>query len=241
MSAILAIDNLVAGYHRDLPIVHGASLDVAPGEVVVLLGPNGAGKSTLMKAVAGLTPTFSGTVSLDGRSVEGQSAEALTAAGLGFVPQLQNVFVTLTVDDNLRAGAYSLPRATARKRIREAYERFPDLAVRRRNLGGQLSGGQRQMLAVARALILTPRILLLDEPSAGLSPKMAQQIFASVREIAASGVAILMVEQNVRAGLSAADRAVVLAEGRVALAGPAAGLNEDPRLKTIFLGGEVAA
>jgi branched-chain amino acid transport system ATP-binding protein len=237
----LAVDALVAGYHRDLPIVRGASLSVSAGEAVVLLGPNGAGKSTLMKAVAGLVATFSGRVALAGTDITGAAADDLAGMGLGYVPQVQNVFTTLTIEENLRAGAFRLAPAQARQRITEAYERFPDLAAKRRARGGDLSGGQRQMLAIARALILAPRVLLLDEPSAGLSPKIAAEIFAAVRTIAAAGVAVLMVEQNVKAGLAACDRGIVLVEGRIALEGPAAALAVDPRLRTAFMGGSEAA
>ncbi len=237
----LSVEALSAGYHRDLPIVRGAALAVAAGEVVALLGPNGAGKSTLMKAIAGLVGIFSGQVTLSGVSVAGVAAEDLAAAGLGYVPQLQNVFTGLTVDENLRAGAHRLRGALARERIGEAYHRFPDLVQRRRAYGGELSGGQRQMLAIARALIMHPRVLLLDEPSAGLSPKITGEIFSAVRAIAAEGVAVLMVEQNVKAGLAAADRGIVLVEGRVAMAGPAKALADDPELRTVFMGGRVAA
>ncbi len=237
---LLEIRGLVAGYHRDLPIVDRASLSVGAGEVVALLGPNGAGKSTLMKAVCGLVLVIGGSIRIDGRELVGLPTHAAIAGGIGYVPQVQNVFVTLTVEENLRAGGFAEPRAV-RERIAEAYRRFPLLADKRRNLGGELSGGQRQVLAIARALMTRPRLLLLDEPSAGLAPRAAQDVFAAVHGIAAAGVGVLMVEQNVKAGLGAADRGIVLVQGRPVLAGPAAALGKDPRLARAFLGEAVDA
>jgi branched-chain amino acid transport system ATP-binding protein len=238
--ALLDVQGLSAGYHRDLPIVADASLSVAAGEVLVLLGPNGAGKSTLMKAVCGLVLVMGGSIRLDGSELTGMPAHRVIEAGIGYVPQVQNVFATLTVEENLRAGGYSQPSAS-RERIADAYARFPMLAEKRRALGGELSGGQRQILAIARALMTRPRLLLLDEPSAGLSPVALQEIFASVRQIASGGVGVMMVEQNVKAGLAAADRGVVLVQGTVALEGTAAALASDPRLSRAFLGEKVAA
>ena len=237
---LLEIRDLVAGYHRDLPIVGGASLSVVSGEVVALLGPNGAGKSTLMKAVCGLVRIMGGSIRLAGRDLVGLPTHATIAAGIGYVPQVQNVFVTLTVEENLRAGGFAEPRAT-RDRLAETYGRFPLLAEKRRNLGGELSGGQRQVLAIARALMTGPRLLLLDEPSAGLAPKAGQEVFQTVRGIAANGVGVLMVEQNVKAGLAAADRGIVLVQGRPVLEGPAATLGSDARLARAFLGHAVDA
>ncbi|HJQ57377.1 MAG TPA: ABC transporter ATP-binding protein [Vineibacter sp.] len=241
MSApLLDIAGLVAGYHRDLPIVDGVSLSVAPGEVVALLGPNGAGKSTLMKAVCGLVRVMSGAISLDGRALTGLPTHDVIAAGVGYVPQVQNVFVSLSVEDNLRAGGFGQPRAVA-SRLAELYARFPLLADKRRSLGGELSGGQRQIVAIARALMTRPRLLLLDEPSAGLAPIAAREVFEAVRGIAAGGVGVLMIEQNVKAGLAASDRGLVLVQGAVVLQGPAADLAADPRLARAFLGERVDA
>ena len=237
---LLEVEALVAGYHRDLPIVVGTSLRVDAGEVLALLGPNGAGKSTLMKAVCGLVLVIGGSIRLAGHELAGTPAHAVIDAGVGYVPQVQNVFATLTVEENLRAGGYSRPRQT-RDRIAEAYARFPMLAEKRRALGGELSGGQRQVLAIARALMTGPKLLLLDEPSAGLSPVALQEIFAGVRRIAEAGVGVMMVEQNVKAGLAAADRAVVLVQGRVVLEGAAAAIATDPRLPRAFLGEQVEA
>lgn len=232
---LLSANDMVAGYLPDLPIVHGVSLVVAAGEILVVLGPNGAGKSTLVKALAGIVSTFSGSVQLAGNDITHMPAHRLSASGIGFVPQTANVFTTLSVDDNLRAGGYLL-RRDLRRQLDAAYQRFPDLAQRRRNLGSALSGGQRQMLAIARALMTSPRLLMLDEPSAGLSPIMVSEVFGQIRCIADSGIAVLMVEQNVKAGLRIADRGLVLVNGRVAHAGQAAELAQDPKLIQLYLG-----
>lgn len=236
----LQASNVVAGYVRGLPIVHGASLEVARGEIVVVLGPNGAGKSTFVKALAGVVPVFGGQVLLAGRDITGTPAHQLAAAGVGFVPQTANVFTTLSIEDNLRAGGYRLARREREERVAQAFERFPDLQRHRRHPARALSGGQRQMLAIARALMTAPSLLLLDEPSAGLSPLMVGEVFAQVRRIADGGVAILMVEQNVRAGLKIADRGVVLVNGLVAHAGSREQLQSDTTLAHAYLG-KVAA
>jgi len=237
-SPLLRSVGVVAGYVRELPIVHGVDLSLGAAQVLVLLGPNGAGKSTLVKAVAGVVPKFAGRVLLGEADVSALPSHRLAAAGIGFVPQNANVFSTLTVDDNLRVGGHLLPggRPALARRVDEAYARFPDLAARRRHAGHALSGGQRQMLAMARALMTAPRVLLLDEPSAGLSPRMVSEVFAQIRGIADGGVGVLMVEQNVKAGLSIADHGVVLVGGRIAHTGSAAALLADPNLAHHYLG-----
>lgn len=235
MTHLLQADDVVAGYSADLPIVHGVSLGVSPGEILVVLGPNGAGKSTLVKSLAGVVPKFSGRVRLDGRDITAMPAHRLAAAGVGFVPQTANVFTSLTVHENLQIGGYLL-RSELRRRLDEAYARFPDLAARRSHACHALSGGQRQMLAMARALMTAPRLLLLDEPSAGLSPLMVTEVFRQVRQIADSGIAVLMVEQNVKAGLRIADRGLILVTGRVAHAGAARALQDDPVVAQLYLG-----
>jgi branched-chain amino acid transport system ATP-binding protein len=232
VSAVLAARDITAGYAADLPIVRGASIVVARGEILVLLGPNGAGKSTLLKAMVGLVPFVSGEVLLGTEVLGGLPPHVCVARGIGYVPQVANVFTTLTVEENLRAGAYAADATP----LDEAYARFPDLRAKARQAAGQLSGGQRQMLAIARALMLRPKALLLDEPSAGLSPKVAAEMFVELRRIAETGVAVLLVEQNVRAGLRAADRAAVLVGGRIVLEAPAEGLIDDKRLGRLFLG-----
>ncbi len=240
MTPALVVAGLVAGYEPGLPIVRGADFAVDSGEILAILGPNGAGKSTLGKAVAGIVPVLSGSVRLAGQEIAGAPAHRLAHRGLGFVPQTDNVFADLPVEDNLdlAAAVVGAPRA---RRIAEMFALFPDLARQRRLDAGRLSGGQRQMLAVARALVASPRVLILDEPSAGLSPLMVAMVFDKLAEIARGGVAIVLVEQNVRAALALAGQAIVLVEGQVRLAAAAAALARDPRLGATFLGQGAAA
>jgi branched-chain amino acid transport system ATP-binding protein len=234
---VLAAEDVVAGYEPGLPIVRGVSLAVRPGEIVALLGPNGAGKSTLVRALAGVVPLTAGRVTLAGREVGGLPAHERARAGLGFVPQTENVFAGLTVDENLELAGFALARSARRARVTAMRALFPDLARQARLPAGRLSGGQRQMLAIARALLVEPAVLLLDEPSAGLSPRLAAEVFATLRGIRARGVAVVVVEQNTRAALALADRASVLVEGRERAAGPAAALRADPELARLYLGG----
>ena len=241
-SPLLAAACVVAGYEPGVPIVDGASLAVASGEILAVLGPNGAGKSTFVKAIAGLVPIASGTVRFGEADITALPAHRRLGAGLAFVPQTENIFATLTVADNLRIAGDRLPdRREAARRIAELYDRFPDLGRQRRLLAGRLSGGQRQMLAVARALVVGPRVLLLDEPSAGLSPKLVGEVFSGLAAIRATGVGIVLVEQNVRAALAIADRVLVLVEGRNRYEGPAAGVADDPAVADLFLGGRPTA
>lgn len=238
-TAVLRIDSLWAGYEPGLSIVRGASLDVAEREVLAILGPNGAGKSTLVKAVAGLVPVTQGSVWLDGRDITREPAHAMARLGLGFVPQTENVFTNLSVAENLELAA-ALQRAP-RSRLDHLYAQFPDLARQRRLLAGRLSGGQRQMLAIARALINLPRVLMLDEPSAGLSPRLVSEVFRVLRDIAAQGITVVLVEQNVKAALSIADRAAVLVEGCEKVVAPAGQLASDARIAELYLGRHVEA
>jgi branched-chain amino acid transport system ATP-binding protein len=233
---ILAIDALEAGYEPGAAIVRGVSLAVKAGEIVTILGPNGAGKSTLIKAIAGLVPKFAGTVKLRGKDITSAPAHLLARQGLGFVPQTENVFTLMSVTDNLRLAADILPKPERADRIEQMLALFPDLARQRHLAAGRLSGGQRQMLAVARALIAGPRILMLDEASAGLSPKLVGQVFAKLAEIRHAGITILMVEQNAKAALALADRAVILAEGLTAHEGKAADIASDPVIRQLYLG-----
>ncbi|MEQ1951080.1 ABC transporter ATP-binding protein [Mesorhizobium sp. CN2-181] len=232
----LSTQNLVAGYERDLPIVRGVDFLVATGELIVILGPNGAGKSTFVKAIAGLVPVHSGTALLGSADITHVPAHEKIRHGLAFVPQTENIFATLTIEDNLRLAADILPRERQARRIAELYTTFPDLAARPSLRAGQLSGGQRQMLAVARALIVEPSVLILDEPSAGLSPKIVAEVFSRLKAINKTGVTIVLVEQNVKAALAIADRAVILVEGRVRHEGPAATLADDPVVAELYLG-----
>jgi branched-chain amino acid transport system ATP-binding protein len=233
---VLSTTALIAGYERDLPIVRGVDFSVVAGEFLVLLGPNGAGKSTLVKTIAGLVPVHSGSMSLNGRDITTVPAHEKARHGLAFVPQTENIFATLTIEENLLLAADILRRDNRRRRIAAMYEMFPDLATRPSLRAGQLSGGQRQMLAVARALVVEPAILILDEPSAGLSPRIVSEVFARLKAINAGGVTIILVEQNVRAALAVADRAIILVEGLVCHEGTAATLADDPVVAELYLG-----
>jgi branched-chain amino acid transport system ATP-binding protein len=246
-SDVLVTDNLVAGYVAGVDIVNGCSLRVGDREIVGVIGPNGAGKSTLVKAMFGLVPVRSGRVLLHGLDVTGHSAHELVARGVGYVPQVRNVFGRLTVDENLRMGAYQRAGGigfAAARRDREARDRrrdelfdlFPRLAERRRQRAGLLSGGERQMLAMARALMAGPTVLLLDEPSAGLSPAMQDDVFDRVQEVNRAGAAVVMVEQNARRCLDLADRGYVLDQGRAVHEGTGAELLADPRVIELYLG-----
>jgi branched-chain amino acid transport system ATP-binding protein len=224
----LASASLVAGYEPDLPIVKGADLTVAPGEIHALFGPNGAGKSTLVKAIAGLLPISAGSVMLAGRDITTVPAHRLIHEGLAFVPQTENIFAGLTVRENLELTA-AVVKADARRKLAEIDALFPDLLAFRALKAGRLSGGQRQMLACARALMASPTVLILDEPSAGLSPKMVELVFGRLKDVRAAGVTILLVEQNVKAALAIADRATVLVDGRERLTATPDAL-ADPRV-----------
>ncbi len=234
--AILAVDGLEAGYEPGAAIVRGVGLAVKAGEIVAILGPNGAGKSTFIKAIAGLVPKFAGKVMLDGADITASPAHLLARQGLGFVPQTENVFTLMSIADNLRLAADILPRAERSTKIDQMFALFPDLDRQRHLAAGRLSGGQRQMLAVARALIAGPRILMLDEASAGLSPKLVGQVFAKLAEIRQTGITIVMVEQNAKAALALADRAVILVEGKVAHQGKAVDIAGDPLIRQLYLG-----
>jgi len=238
---VLSTTALVAGYERDLPIVRGVDFSVKAGELVVLLGPNGAGKSTLVKTIAGLVPVHSGSMSLGGRDITAVPAHEKIRHGLAFVPQTENIFANLTIEENLLLAADIMPRDKRRRRIAAMYEMFPDLAARPSLRAGQLSGGQRQMLAVARALIVEPEILILDEPSAGLSPRIVSEVFARLKAINAAGVTIILVEQNVKAALAIADRAIILVEGLICHEGTAADLADDPIVAELYLGARHSA
>ncbi|MCW5770330.1 MAG: ABC transporter ATP-binding protein [Rhodospirillaceae bacterium] len=231
---VLAAANVVAGYVPDVPILRGISITLGQGEIVTVLGPNGAGKSTLIKAIAGLVPIRDGDVTLHGRSIRGRPTHALIAERLAYVPQVGNVFVRLSVQENLEIGGFVT--RTAETRIEHIYTLFPDLARLRRLAAGKLSGGQRQMLAVGRALMADPTVLMLDEPSAGLSPKLTEMVFAKLVEIRATGISILMVEQNAKAALRISDRGYVLAEGQERFEGAAKDLLDNPEVGALYLG-----
>ena len=234
MSTLLVRD-LVAGY-GELDILHGVSIDVGPDEIVTIIGPNGAGKSTLLKSIFGLVRPRQGSVSFMGQDVTRERPNRLVPKGMCFVPQNRNVFPRLTVEENLQLGAFIL-NTQVRDRIDEIYDLFPPLKEKRRQPAGVLSGGQQQMVAIGRALMLRPKLLLLDEPTAGLSPAFSRLILEKVVEINASGVPILMIEQNAKAALAMSHRAYILTMGRNRLDGRATDLLENPEVGQLFLGG----
>jgi ABC-type branched-subunit amino acid transport system ATPase component len=232
--SVLQLDGLVGGY-GDTQILHGVSLRVEPGEIVVIIGPNGAGKSTAMKAVFGLLNLHEGEVLLDGRIITNTPPERVVREGVCYVPQTENIFPTLSVEENLEMGAY-VRDDDFRPRLEEIYQMFPPLRDKRKQAAGTLSGGQRQMVAMGKALMLDPKILLLDEPSAGLSPKYRGEIFAIVRTINDAGTPILMVEQNAKQALGIANRGYVLVDGKNAYEGTGAELLADGDVGQMFLG-----
>jgi ABC-type branched-subunit amino acid transport system ATPase component len=234
--ALLEMKEVVAGYSAEVDILMGVSLVVREGEVVSVLGPNGAGKSTLLKTAIGLLGPKSGTISLRGDEITGRRPSAIVRLGLGYVPQRQNIFENMTVWENLEIGAAAKPDIAVRERIEGLIEIFPRLSERRRQVVGTMSGGERQLVAMARALVPEPSILLLDEPSAGLAPVFVDSLFEQVRAINRLGVTILMVEQNARRALEFSDRGYVLDLGRNALEGKGADLLADPRLAELYLG-----
>ena len=235
MTALLDVQDLAAGYGES-EILRGLSLHVRDGELVAVIGPNGAGKSTLLKTLAGLVRPRAGRIALRGDDITGASSERIVRGGLCYVPQESNVFASLSVWENLTIGAWTAPRAFA-ERAHTVVELFPILAERRRARAGALSGGERQMLAMAMALMVEPRLLLLDEPSAGLAPALQRVVFDRIGEINARGLGILLVEQNARASLALCHRGYVLAMGQVRAEGPGAVLREDPEIRHLYLGG----
>ena len=234
-SRVLETQGLVAGYSAELDILNGVSIAVDAGEIVTVVGPNGAGKSTLMKSIIGLVAPRKGRVLLRGAEITGRRPHEIVRLGLGYVPQRENVFENMTVVENLELGAMGRSSAEVASRIGELLRLFPRLGERRKQLVGTMSGGERQMVAMARALMPKPGILLLDEPSAGLAPMFVQAMFQQVAEINAAGVSILMVEQNARAALALSHRGYVLDLGRNAFEGPGRQLLEDPRLAELYL------
>ena len=234
MTPVLQAEGVVAGY-GEVEILHGVSLVLNEAEIVAVIGPNGAGKSTLLKAVFGLLSVRSGRVQLLGREVTNLSPDRMVQTGMSYVPQVDNVFPSLTINENLEMGAF-VRRDGLRERLERVYDLFPDIADRRGERAGRLSGGQRQMLALARALMLDPKVLLLDEPSASLSPMMVDSIFDRIGEINRSGTAILLVEQNAKEALSFSTRAYVLAMGENRIEGEAAGLLDNEEVGKLYLG-----
>jgi branched-chain amino acid transport system ATP-binding protein len=233
--ALLRADEIVAGYVPGVNILNQCDLYVRRGELIGIIGPNGAGKSTLLKALFGLVKVRAGRVVLDGEDITGLKAHTLVRKGVGFVPQNDNVFPSLTIEENLQMGLYQ-----DAKRFDERYEfvtgLFPALAERRRQRAGSLSGGERQMVAMGRALMMEPSVLLLDEPSAGLSPALQDQVFIRARQINRAGVSVIMVEQNARRCLQICDRGYVLDQGRNAYTASGQDLMHDPKVIELYLG-----
>jgi branched-chain amino acid transport system ATP-binding protein len=238
---MLKIDNLRAGYGAT-DVLHGISLEVPKGKVVSLIGSNGAGKTTTMKAISGMIKPKAGAVLLDGHDITGFDSHRIARRGLAHSPEGRRVFATLSVTDNLRLGAFprftgSRPRGDIDKDLAYALELFPRLKERQAQLAGTLSGGEQQMLAMARAVMLQPDVILLDEPSMGLAPKLVEEVFRIIRELKARRVTMLLVEQFAAAALDVSDYAYVLESGRIAVEGPAAKLKGDPAVRAAYLGG----
>ena len=233
---LLTVSGIVAGYSAADQILKGLDFEVQPGEIVCIIGPNGAGKSTLLKSIAGLLVPSAGSITLQGKKVAGLPPPELARLGIAYVPQEHNVFPTMTVRENLEMGGYVDPKQVPR-RMDEAMQRFPVLGRKRRQAARTLSGGERQLLAMGMALMVAPVLLLLDEPSAGLSPKAAQELFDQIQAINRGGLAVALVEQNANEALAISHRAYVLVDGRNGATGVASTLAEDPEIRRIFLGG----
>jgi branched-chain amino acid transport system ATP-binding protein len=234
--ALLEVDGLEAGY-GDVVVLHGVSLRVAAGELVCIVGPNGAGKSTLLKAVYGLVRRSSGSIRLAGEEIGDERPDRLTRRGLNLVPQIDNVFPSLTVRENLKVGVLGAPKSERAAALERVHELFPLLRERSRQRAGTLSGGQRKLVALARALVTSPRLLLLDEPSAGLAPQAVDVVFAKLAEINELGIGVVIVEQNARRALALADTGYALDMGRNAFSGPGEALLHDPKVAALYLGG----
>jgi len=235
--ALLRASDLVAGYGK-IEVLHGVTLEVRPGEIVSVIGPNGAGKSTAFKTIIGLLHPRSGHVRFDGHEITGLRADQVLRRGLAYVPQGRIVFPQMTVRENLEMGAYiERDRGRVRAAIERVYRLFPVLGERRRQLAGTLSGGEQQMLSIGRALMTTPKLLLLDEPSLGLSPKFLGIIYEKVVELKAGGITMMIVEQNAAKALAVADRGYVLELGQNRFEGPGQALLTDPEVKRLYLGG----
>ncbi len=234
---IIEFEKVVAGYSPSLTILNETTLDARKSEITVLIGPNGAGKSTVLRTLFGMLIPRSGEVRFEGKRINGKTPRQLLAEGIAFVPQGRNLFGSLSVRHNLELGSITLPRADLPGRIDEVLERFPRIRERIDNQASTLSGGEQKQLEIGRALLLHPRVLLIDEPSIGLSPKLVREVMSLLQRLAEGGTTVLMVEQNVRTALKYAQRALVLEMGRLALDRPAAQLLEDPDLNRLFLGG----
>jgi neutral amino acid transport system ATP-binding protein len=235
MNHLLEVKNVYAGYVKDLPILQGINFTIAPGELVTVIGPNGAGKSTLAKTIFGLLSPSAGEILFKGENIAGLPSDKIVQRGMCYVPQVSNVFGSLTVSENLEMGAF-LHSGSTKSLKDKIYTMFPKLAQRRHQRAGTLSGGERQMLAMGRALMLDPDLLLLDEPSAALSPILVKDVFEQIKAINASGKAIVLVEQNAKQGLMLADRGYVLENGKDKLEGAGESLLNNPLVGELYLG-----
>ena len=229
-------DVMTGGYGRGPDILHGCTIAVNPGEIAVIVGPNGAGKSTAMKAIFGMLNVRSGAVRLDGEDITALSPQERVVKGMGFVPQVRNIFPSMTVQENLEMGAF-IRKDDFRSTMEQVYDLFPILRDKRYQAAGELSGGQRQQVAVGRALMTKPKVLMLDEPTAGVSPVVMDELFDRIIEVSRTGIPILMVEQNAKQALEIADRAYVLVQGANAHTGTGQELLNDPEVRQSFLGG----
>ena len=232
---MLVVENLVSRYGR-IEVLHGLSLDVPEGEIVCLVGSNGAGKTTLLKAISGVQPVARGTINFQGKVIERLPAHRRVALGIAQVPEGRQIFGPLSVEDNLRLGAWARRDRQIADDVENIYSMFPALAEKRTHAAGSLSGGQQQMLAIGRALMARPRLLLLDEPSTGLAPHLVEQIFSVIADLKRQGLTILLVEQNAYGALAIADRAYVIETGRITIAGSAGALLDDTRVRAAYLG-----
>jgi ABC-type branched-subunit amino acid transport system ATPase component len=233
---LLTVEGVTSGY-GDMEVLRDVSLQVEAGEIVSIIGPNGAGKSTVMKVIFGQLRPWRGAITLDGADISRLAPYEIVTRGMCYVPQVANIFTELTVDENLELGAFALDGRDVDDRKARVFELFPRLKERVRQRAGKMSGGERQMLAMGSALMLEPHVLLLDEPSAGLAPKMVDVIFERIRRVNAAGVAILMVEQNARESLKMAHRGYVMANGGNRFEGPGPALADDPEVARLYLGG----
>jgi branched-chain amino acid transport system ATP-binding protein len=232
---VLAVENLKSRYGR-IEVLHGVSLDVQAGEIVTLVGSNGAGKTTLLRAISGVQPVSGGSIRFADQPIDRLRAHRRVSRGIAQVPEGRQVFAPLSVDDNLRLGAFTRGDNEVQDDLAHVYTTFPALAEKRFDAAGALSGGQQQMLAIGRALMGRPKLMLLDEPSMGLAPVLVEQIFSIIRDLKTRGLTILLVEQNANAALAIADRGYVIEPGRIVMSGPGRELLDDPRVRSAYLG-----